>query len=219
MTIANTSLQGLRLLSFIVLGLLLAGCGSSSDSRMSMDDGVDMMSMDDGTDMAPDMVDLGQWEIIREEVQPGQLLDLGYENTTHGLRARFDPNDVSSVSMTASSAMHQPTVAAAWRGEYWGFYQVFDRFSGDAQIDVTIQGSDVTATVTYSDFLGNQGFHITSDAAAIVDGRFAFTGNVEFSGKTLPYSGEGQFGGTDQRGVVGYAISDDFTSAFYGNRN
>ena len=209
MTIANTSLQGLRLLSFIVLGLLLAGCGSSSDSRMSMDD---------GTGMAPDMVDLGQWEIILEEVQPGVFWEVGYENTTHGLRLRFDPNDLSSVSLTASSAMHQPMVAATWRGEYWGYY-LFDRFSGDAQIDVTIQGSDVTAAVTYSNFLGNQGWHITSDAAAVVDGRFAFTGNAVFTDATLPYSGEGQFGGTDQRGVVGYAISDEFTSAFYGDRN
>ena len=210
MTIPSTSLQGLRLLSFIVLGLLLVGCGSSSDSRMSMDD---------GTGMAPDVVDLGQWEIIMEEVQPGVSWELGYENTTHGLRSRFDPNDPSSDPLTASSAMHQPTVAAAWRGEYFGYYQSSDRFSGDAQIDVTIQGSDVTAAVTYSDFLGNQGWHITSDAAAVVDGRFAFTGNVELTEGTLPYSGEGQFGGTDQRGVVGWAVSDDFVSTFYGNRN
>ena len=208
MTFASTSHRRIRLPSILILGLFLTACGGSSDSPTSMDDGMGM---------PPVMVDLGQWNIIEEDVQ-GVIWELGFENTTHGLRVRFDPQG-GPVSLTDSSPTHQPAVEATWRGEYWGYYLFNDRFDGDAEIDVTIQGSNVTASVTYSDFLGNQGWDITSDPAAVVDGRFALTGDVTFSDAVLPFTGEGQFGGTDQRGVVGYITSDEFTSAFYGDRN
>ena len=211
MTFASTPHQQIKVLWIVILGSLLTACGGSSDSPTTM-------SMDGGTDMAPNVVDLGQWNIIEEEVQPGVIWELGFENTTHGLRVRYDPQG-GPTSLTASSPMHQPTVEATWRGEYWGYHQTATRFIGNSEIDVTIQGSSVTASVTYYDFMGNQGWHITLEPADVVDGRFALTGNVPFTDGAVPLTGEGQFGGTDQRGVVGYVSGTDISSAFYGDRN
>ena len=228
---AITLLRRLRLLAFVALGLFLAGCGSSSESRMDMDGGTDTSmedgmdtgmedgmdtSMEDGMDTAPDMVDLGQWDDVLEEVQPGEIWWLGFENTTHGLRVRYDPAG-GPVSLTEAAATHQPTVEGTWQGYYYGFHNFTEDVYDAARIDVTIQGSNVTASVTYYGLL--DAGDVISDPSPVTDGRFAISGDMMLDGASVTFAGEGQFGGTDQRGVVGHVSADNLNTAFYGNRN
>ena len=185
---AATSLQRLRMMSIFVFGLLVAGCGLGRHSYVSMAD---------RTGMAPDTADGGQWDISTEAVRPSVVRELGYDPTTHGLRVRRHPNATRAVSLTASSAMHQPTVAATWRAACRGHCLLAERFAGDAPTDVTIHGSEITVTVTNGDRLGNQGWPSPSDAAAVVDGRFAFACNADFCAARLPSRDKGRLGRTD----------------------
>ena len=157
--------------------------------------------------------DLGQWNVITVSGT-----EVGYENATLGLSAQYDTMGMNP-TLTASSPMHQPTVTGTWRG-MWDGYVDGNRDGGPARVDVTIQGSAVSATLNYSGIDGVPGLtSATSAPASVIDGRFAPSVTVIVAGQSLTYSGQGQFGGTEQRGVVGYMSGDGLRSVFYGTRN
>ena len=188
------------LLSMAIL-VGLSGCsgGSGEDS-----------SPDIGEGPFDEMTDLGQWELIVEDGQ-----QVGIMHLVHGLSAQWDPAG-ENPRITASAPQHQPTVSGTWRGR-WGGYIEGEPDDGSAVVRVTIQGSSVDATLTYTDIDGIGS--ITSERASVTDGRFAPRATVTVDGVPLTYSGEGQFGGTDQNGVVGYVGGPGVTSVFWGDRN
>ena len=97
-----------------------------------------------------------------------------------------------------------------------------DKDFGDANtmsINVTIQGNSVEATLTYDDVDVLGGGSFTTPAATVnTSGRFTPSVTVTAGGSSLTYSGAGQFGGTDQRGVAGYLRGPAFASLFWGDR-
>ena len=223
-------------LSILFAGLMVVACSSNDDDHMPQmgsmptetapadDDSTEMVAApadDDSTEMvaAPtdgdsmDMLDLGQWAVITVGGA-----DVGYMNTTHGLSAQYDTSGANP-TITASSPMHQPTVSGTWTGMWAGRVgpqlDVVD--DGPAEVNVTIQGSNVHATLTYNDITGIG--NITSDRTSVTDGRFSPSATVTVAGVPLNFAGEGQFGGTDQRGVAGYVGGPGLRSVFYGDRN
>lgn len=92
------------------------------------------------------------------------------------------------------------------------------RDDGTAEIDVEIQGGAVEATLTYHDVDGF-GSVPTDPAVVSATGHFAPGATVDIQGVPTAFSGEGQFGGTDQRGVAGYINGPAFRSVFYGDRD
>ena len=156
---------------------------------------------------------------------------VGYKHTGYDLMAKFDATGANP-TITASSPMHQPKVDGTWSGKWSARYTAlssdygeFDETDdGTARIDVTIAGSDVEAVLTYSG-IGIPGLPstISSGRAPVTDGRFAPSATVsvptESGGRvSRTFSGLGQFGGTDQNGVVGNVSGQDFRSVFYGDR-
>ncbi len=216
-TIRNT--KGAVLLSAILaMGLTLAGCGGSGD---------DSSTMDPPTAGPNEMTDLGEWTVVMENGRA-----TGYEHTGHGLTARFDATGGNPM-ITASSPMHQPTVAGTWSGRWAARYTALtsepgaldETDDGTATIGVTIAGGDVEAVLTYSGIdVPGLPSSMSSDPAPVTDGRFAPSGTVSIptgSGSvSRTFRGLGQFGGTDQAGVVGYVTDgdEDFRSTFYGER-
>ena len=167
----------------------------------------------DGTNDGPtDPSDFGPWEFVTE----GDVA-VGYRHDGHGLIAKFDATGANP-TITASSPMHQPTVQGTWVGKWAARYTslsedygTFDADDdGNARINVTIAGSNVEAVLTYTG-IGIPGMpsSISSDRAPVTDGRFAPSATVsvptESGGRvSRTFSGLGQFGGTDQNGVVFY---------------
>ena len=140
----------------------------------------------------------------------------------HGLKVFLVDDDMFMITATSPA---QPTITGTWEGRWLaGYGEDFDEADAGEQntmsIDVTIQGNTVEATLTYQDvdFVG--GGSITTPVAAIdANGRFRPSGTVTIDGAPSTYSGEGQFGGTDQQGVVGYIESSEFASIFWGDRD
>ncbi len=220
--IRNT--RGAILLSAILaMGLMLAGCGGSGDdSRTPMSN-----TMEPPTAGPNDMNDLGEWTVVMENGRA-----TGYEHTGHGLTARFDATGENPM-ITASSPMHQPTVAGTWSGRWAARYTALtsepgaldETDDGTATIGVTIAGGDVEAILTYSGIdVPGLPSSMSSAPASVTDGRFAPSGTVSIPTGTgsvsRTFRGLGQFGGTDQSGVVGYVTDgdEDFRSTFYGER-
>ena len=219
------NMKGATLLSAILaMGLMLAGCGGSGGNARTPMSHV----MDPPTTGPNDMNDLGEWMVVRENGQA-----TGYEHTGHGLTARFDAMG-ENPTITASSPMNQPTVAGTWSGRWAARYTALtsapgtldETDDGTARIDVTIAGNNVDAVLTYSG-LDVPGLppSMSSDPVSVTDGRFAPSGTVSIptgQGGTVSrtFAGLGQFGGTDQNGVVGYVTDggQDFRSTFYGER-
>lgn len=160
----------------------------------------------------PMVVDLGMWETI---VVDG--ISVGFRNTTHGLSAQWDTSGTNA-TITASSPM-QPSVEGTWTGMWGGFIgEELDTVDGGtAEVNVTIQGEDVHATLTYNDIDGI-GNVTTGRARVNATGRFAPSATVTVDGVPLTYTGEGQFGGAEQRGVVGYMGGIGLRSVFHGDR-
>ena len=221
-SIRNT--KGAVLLSAILaMGLTLAGCGGSGDdSRTPMSS-----TMDPPTAGPNEMTDLGEWTVVRENG-----LATGYEHAGHGLTAKFDATG-GNPTITDSSPMHQPTVAGTWSGRWIARYTALtsepgtldETDDGTATIGVTIAGGDVEAVLTYSGIdVPGLPSSMSSAPASVTDGRFAPSGTVSIptgSGSvSRTFRGLGQFGGTDQAGVVGYVTDgdEDFRSTFYGER-
>ncbi len=194
----------------LVMSLIIGGCGGSGGSGGG------------GPSAGIGMDDLGEWSVISQ----GSIA-VGFEHTEYALRAQFDA-DGSNPTITASSPMHQPTVAGTWSGKWSGRYSLNDYLdgqdSGNARINVTIAGDDVFATLVYSDIdIQGVASSISFARASVTNGRFAPRATVSVPTETggrvsRTYSGFGQFGGSEQQGVVGYVSGTDFRSAFYGDR-
>ena len=173
----------------------------------------------------PDMSDLGIWQMI-------EGVHVGYSHSGYDLMASFDAMGANPM-ITAESPTHQPKEVGTWSGEWSAKYTKRDsefgtldgEADGGARINVTIVGSNVEAVLTYTglDTLGIPGLprSLSSAPASVTGGRFepSMTVSIPAIGMRT-YSGEGQFGGTGQKGVVGY-VSDmpgsDFRSVFYGD--
>ena len=239
--------------AILATGLILTGCGGGGDDpKTSMPDVMepetsmpdvmepetsmpDVMEpetsmpdvMEPGTGPT-DMSDLGEWEIVRANGVP-----VGYEHTGYDLFARFDARGANP-TISASSPMHQPTVAGTWSGKWSARYTAltsdygaFDETDdGIARINVTITGRNVDAVLTYSGIdVPGLPSSVSSGRASVRDGRFApsFTVSIPTeSGGTVSRTlrGLGEFGGTDQDGVVGYISGQtvEVRSVFYGDR-
>ena len=184
-----------------------------TDTGMTEDTDTGMTEdTDTGMTGDTDMLDLGTWT---EVVVQGHAV--GIQNTTHGLSAQYDVSGLSP-TITPSAAAHQPTISGTWRGR-WGAATGADfegEDEGGAAVTVSIRGSNVQATLAYS---GVDGFGtIASSPTTVTDGRFLPSVTVNVQGTPITFSGAGQFGGTDQRGVVGYVNGPEFASVFYGDR-
>ena len=210
--------------AMLAMGLILTGCGGGGDGpKTSMPD-----VMDPPGNEPTDMTDLGEWEIVR-----ANGVHVGYEHTGYDLTARFDARGANP-TITDSSPMHQPTVAGTWTGKWAARYTAltseygaFDRTDdGIARINLTINGRNVDAVLTYSGIdVPGLPSSVSSGRAPVNDGRFApsFTVSIPTeSGGTVSgtFRGLGQFGGTDQDGVVGYISGQavEVRSVFYGDR-
>ena len=193
----------------LIVVAALQGCGGGGGG------GTPSANMPDTPDHLAEfgLDDLGEWEFVLDAF--GDVA--GVEHTTHGLNAHYDSN--FNPVITASSPADQPTVTGTWEGQWAGVHQGEVADSGRAEIDVVVSGSNVQATLTYFDVM--QVGNVTAAPATVVDGRFSPTATITVGGSSLTYSGEGQFGGAGQAGVVGYVDSPDlsFLSAFYGDRN
>ena len=150
--------------AILATGLILTGCGGGGDDpKTSMPDVMepetsmpDVMEpetsmpdvMEPGTGPT-DMSDLGEWEIVRANGVP-----VGNEHTGYDLFARFDARGANP-TISASSPMHQPTVAGTWSGKWSARYTALTSDYGDfdetddgiARINVTITGGNVDAVV------------------------------------------------------------------------
>ncbi len=168
------------------------------------------------------MDDLGEWGVIS-----GGGNAVGFEHSEYALRVLFDRD--GNPTITASSPNHQPTVTGVWSGNWYGRYSLngyLDRQdSGSARINVTIAGNDVFATLVYSEIdIQGMASSVSFPRASVTDGRFAprVTLSVPSENRdrvSRTFSGLGQFGGSEQKGVVGYVSAGPvFQSAFYGDR-
>lgn len=194
----------------LIAAAALYGCGGGGGG------GAPSTDMTDTPDPVADfdLTDLGQWEVVLDAAGD----PVGFEHTMHGLNVHYDSN--SAPSITASSPAHQPTVTGTWEGQWAGYHVDLDADdSGRAEIGVVVSGSNVQATLTYFDVM--QVGDVTAAPATVVDGRFSPSATITVGGSSLTYSGEGQFGGAGQAGVVGYVDAPDlsFLSVFYGDRN
>ena len=141
--------------------------------------------------------------------------------------AQFDARGANP-TITASSPMHQPKVEGTWDGKWSARYTSlnaeygeFDaKDDGDARINVTIAGSNVEAVLTYTGInISGLPSSVSSGRVSVTDGRFAPSVTVSIpTVGSRTFRGLGQFGGTDQKGVVGYISGPDFRSVFYGNQ-
>lgn len=203
------------LASLIVVAVLapaLSGCSGSGGG-----DGNGNGSPINGTPGGDSsgMNDLGSWNRI---VVSGT--QVGIMHTGHDLFARYAP-DGSSPTLSAAAPTHQPTVAGTWSGRWSAQHgdELENRDDGGARINVTINGSQVDATLTYSGInIPSVPRSITSAPASVTDGRFAPRASLSVGGGTFTFAGEGQFGGADQQGVAGYVSGPGFRSIFYGDK-
>ncbi len=205
-------------LSIFALGLLLAGCGGSSDDEPRTQDpangGGDMSGGGGPGDGG--MLDLGQWTIISEGG-----MEIGFENTTHGLSAQFDTSGNNPVISASSPA--QPAVSGTWEGSWSGRIRdtpdstLWTMDEGAASVEVRCC-DQVTASITYEG-IDNFG-SITSDFVTVSEtGAFNVTYTVDVQGFPATFTGSGQFGGAEQRGVVGFVTGPFIRSLFHGDRN
>ena len=224
-------------IAMLATGLFLASCGggggggpatSMPDAQETPDTGNGNGDGNGDGNGGTDMTDFGVWEVVREGG-----VSVGYQNDTHNLFAKFDSRGANP-TITASSPDHQPTVAGTWTGRWsaryteiesdYGEYDGSD--SGEAKINVTISGSNVRAKLTYNGIsVSGLPSSLSSAYTSVNNGRFTPVFNAtirtEYGNISGSLSGAGQFGGTDQNGVVGYLTSGtlEIRSAFYGDRD
>ena len=139
---------------------------------------------------------------------------LGIEHQGHGLRAWYTlDGGVWTPHISPPAPQRQPTEAATWTGE-WAGYSGDDPTinTGEARVTVTL-GNGPKATLALDDVptLGTLQWVDMS----IGNGRFSGTLTTQNSGM---YEAVGQFGGTNQAGVVGHASGSDLRSVFYGQK-
>ena len=191
--------------------LTLSGCSSLKDSiARALDDDEDGYVEDtSGVNNVSDLTpSLAGWESVADEAR----ITIGFGHTGFGLRAWFD--DGLAPHISASAPGHQPTMAGTWSGE-WG--ALIDRVpaSGDARVEVTIDASATEAVLEYDDVPGFG--DLATGEMLVSNGAFQGTHTV-VTGAVGSFQIRGQFGGSDQAGVVGYVHGQDFLSSFYGER-
>ena len=141
-------------------------------------------------------------------------VSLGVENQQHVLSAWYtSQGSVRNPHLSPSAPADPPTGNASWTGEWAGVYGPGSAVSsGAATIDVTLgTGTEADLTLTGVPVLGT----LQWDHMPVGGGRFAGTATAN----SQSYEAVGQFGGTNQAGVVGHATGSDFRSVFYGNKN
>ena len=139
---------------------------------------------------------------------------LGIENQGHALSAWYTlQGGAWNPQLSPSASAHQPTGNATWTGEWAGIFGPGSTVStGVASIDVTLGASTAAdLTLTGVPVLGS----LQWDNMPVSGGRFTGTATAN----SQSYEAVGQFGGTNQAGVVGHATGSDFRSVFYGNKN
>jgi len=191
----------------------LYGCGGGGGGTPPVNmNGTGNTGNMNGTGNTGTMADFGQWEIVTNAAGDRA----GFEHTAHGLKVYYEPN--LSPVITDSSPAHQPTVSGTWEGRWAGFHGLETEDGGRAEINVVINENNVEATLTYFDVM--VAGDVTAEPATVVDGRFSPVATVPVGSGSLTFSGGGQFGGTDQNGVVGYIDGRgwSFVSVFYGDR-
>ena len=212
------------LATVICVAAMLSGCGGGGSGNTSSGD--TMMPS-----VTPTPYDFGMW---------AERGSFGYESTTLGLRAGFDADGRPQITSSATS--YQPTVSGTWNGR-WSQRVVFDDPRLEREVRnpwaLTDEG-DVRVTVTMDDQVwatmriegideaadGDDRGMYTTGRALVREGRFSMTVDGDIGGLDLSHTGVGQFGGAEQRGVVGYASATDnfdgirFDSrfVFYGER-
>ena len=208
----------------LAVALAMSGCGGSGGGdnglKTPISDVTDppangQPDMDPPANGQPDMSDLGEWEFVRENGLP-----VGYEHTGYHLIARFDATGANP-TITASSPTHQPKVEGTWSGKWSARYTALTsdfgaldaEDDGNARINVTIAGSNVEAVLTYAGIdIPGLPSSVSSGRASVTDGRFAPSVTVSIpTVGSRTFRGLGQFGGTDQKGVVGYISGQDST--------
>lgn len=205
----------------LAVALAMSGCGGGGGGSSGI-----KTPMPDVTDPSAngqsDMSDFGPWDPVK-----ANGATVGYENEGYGLMARFDARGANP-TITASSPTHQPKAEGTWVGNWSARYTSLDKASGtfdakghgEARINVTIAGSNVEAVLTYTDIrIEGLPSSISSGRVSVTDGRFAPSVTVSIpTVGSRTFRGLGQFGGTDQKGVVGYISGPDFRSVFYGDQ-
>ena len=192
-------------LTFVAaVALVLTGCGGGGNGQtVTMPEPPELdLSMQDYTP-------LDGWDVIRSE----DLGPVGVEHSDYGLSVRFDDSLVPDIS--SPSPASQPMLEGTWHGE-WAAYlgQVTTLHTGDARVDVTLDADGTNAMLSYH---GVPGFgDISSNRMPIADG--AFQGTETVAGALGSFNIAGQFGGSDQKGVVGYVHGPGFYSVFHGER-
>ena len=170
-----------------------------------------------------DMNGYGQWTRIMVPGE-GRIIPVGVESAAHGLFSRYDTGFInptlsprSADSQPAGTAAGRATWLGAWEGVYGDALEFAD--DGEARIVVDISEVSVEATLTYSDIdIPSIPASITTAPASVSDGRFAPVATIDVAGASVTFEGEGQFGGTNQQGVVGYVDGPGFRSVFYGDK-
>ena len=198
------------LIMVAMVALALSGCSGSSSGG-----GGGSPNIDNSGDNPSGPDNLGSWNSIMDGG-----IQVGVSHTEHDLFARYAAGG-SNPTLSASSPANQPTVAGTWSGKWAANHgdELEMRDDGDARINVTIAGSRVDATLTYSGInIPSVPGSITSAPASVTDGRFAPRTSVNVQGVTFTFAGEGQFGGADQQGVAGYVSGPGFRSIFYGDK-
>lgn len=199
---------------------MLSGCGGGGGSAMVKPDPVmpmqeeeatgetdngQAMTDDDmtGTDTM-DPLDLGSWAEM-----PGGL---GLENIALGM---WVSNGMATgdIRMSVSSPA-APTVAGTWRGRWVARNRAQPGgASGPMSLTVRFDADGPLVSGAASEY-PQLGTLVIGETGVSPDGDFAFRG----SAGGVPYSGRGQFGGAEQRGVVGGLESEYVDAVFAGTR-
>ena len=152
---------------------------------------------------------LGAWAVV-------QGVDLGIEHPVHRMSAWYTrQGSVWTPHLSPDSApQHQPTGDATWTGEWAGVFGSGSTVStGAANVTVTLGSGATEADLALKNIptLGT----LQWNHMPVGDGRFS--GSTTANSQT--YDAVGQFGGTNQTGVVGHATGSDFRAVFYGNKD
>lgn len=137
-------------------------------------------------------------------------VNLGIESSGHQMSAWYTSRG-PRISLDPAPA-HQPTQAASWTGEWAGTYGTNPAIvTGAANVNVTLGPNAPEADLTLKGIptLGT----LAWNPMPVSGGRF--TSSTRANAQT--YVATGQFGGTNQAGVVGHASGPGFQSVFYGD--
>ncbi len=142
-------------------------------------------------------------------------VDLGIEHPGYQMSAWYtSQGNVWTPHLTPGPAPEfQPTGAATWTGEWAGRYGTNPAITtGAANVTVAL-GSGAPEAALALEGIPSLG---TLEWAAMPVSGGRFTGST--TAHSQAYDATGQFGGSHQAGVVGYATGPNFQSVFYGDK-